>query len=92
MSLNTDEMLGFMANSGKNKWNRKLCFEAQDALVECTQAQDNKNKYRCPDQLYAYEMWCPPDFRAVHQNRRLHEDQFEKDFPPHLLQYKQKEY
>ena len=40
-------------------WNKKLCFEARDTLLSCVNRQSNGNKYRCPDELYAYEMWCP---------------------------------
>ena len=47
-------------------WNRKLCFESRDTLFQCADAQENKNKFRCPDELYAYEMWCPGDFRRIH--------------------------
>lgn len=52
-----------MATEG---WNKKLCFEARDTLHQCVDAQENGNKYRCPDELYAYEMWCPADFRRIH--------------------------
>lgn len=55
-----------MGNSQQVMFNKKLCFEARDALFDCTDAQPNGNKYRCPDQLYAYEMWCPNDFRTIH--------------------------
>ncbi len=59
-----------MANNGQTAWNKKLCFEARDTLFECVDRQENGNKLRCPDQLYAYEMWCPPEFRRVHTAQR----------------------
>ena len=67
----SDDRLNFIGNFHNYAWNRKLCFEARDTLFDCVDAQENSNKLRCPDQLYAYEMWCPPDFRKVHSaNRR----------------------
>eukprot|EP00347_Sterkiella_histriomuscorum_P009945 403339269 len=59
-----------LGNFHNYSWNKKLCFEARDSLYDCVDSQDNGNKYRCPDQLYAYEMWCPPDFRTIHSNQR----------------------
>jgi len=62
-----------LGNFHSYKYNKKLCFEARDSLFECVDQQENGNKYRCPDQLYAYEMWCPPDFRKLHTSlRRKH--------------------
>ena len=58
---------GNMANLG---WNKNLCFQARDALYECVDAQENGNKFRCPDQLYAYDMWCPAEFRRLHTAKR----------------------
>ena len=55
-------------------WNRKLCFEARDTLFACAEAQENGNKYRCPDELYAYEMWCPNDFRRMHSLKKRRDD------------------
>ena len=54
--------------------NRKMCFQARDLLSDCTDAQPNGNKMRCPDELYAYEMWCPADFRSVTQKNRRREE------------------
>lgn len=68
-----DERFQFMGNSHNYQWNKKLCFQARDTLFECVDAQENGNKFRCPDQLYAYEMWCPPDFRRIHSNKRRKE-------------------
>jgi hypothetical protein len=34
-------------------------------LVACVDSTENGNKFRCPDELYAYEMWCPNDFRRM---------------------------
>ena len=61
-------------------WNRKLCWEARDTLFGCVDQQDNKNKFRCPDELYAYEMWCPPDFRRVASYKKRREDRDELNF------------
>ena len=55
-------------------WNKKNCFEARDTLFACVDAQDNKNKFRCPDELYAYEMWCPNDFRRIASATKLRRD------------------
>ena len=59
-----------MGNNAQYAFNKKLCFEARDTLYDCVDAQENGNKLRCPDQLYAYEMYCPPDFRRVHTFQR----------------------
>ena len=63
-----DHKLTFLSNhyTSQNGWNKKLCFEARDTLFACADAQENGNKFRCPDELYAYEMWCPNDFRRMH--------------------------
>ena len=53
-------------------WNRKLCFEARDTLFSCTDSVGG-NKFKCPDELYAYEMWCPVDFRRMHSQKRRHD-------------------
>jgi hypothetical protein len=68
----TDDRFYFMGNSHGYNFNRKLCFQARDALFDCVDdsATGNGNKFRCPDQLYAYEMWCPADFRRIHSNMR----------------------
>ncbi len=61
-----------MGNFHGAQFNRKLCFQARDGLYDCVDDPQtgNGNKYKCPDQLYAYEMWCPPDFRRIHSQRR----------------------
>merc|ERR1712167_491549 len=65
-----DAKLAFMGNHFTSQWgwNKELCFEARDTLHACVDAQENGNKYRCPDELYAYEMWCPNDFRRKHSH------------------------
>ena len=71
---NCDDKFYSLGNTFTYQWNRKVCFEARDTLFECVDQQDNGNKFRCPDQLYAYEMWCPPEFRRVHSSvRRQHQ-------------------
>ena len=55
-------------------WNMKLCWEARDTLFGCVDKHENKNKFRCPDELYAYEMWCPADFRRVASMNKLRQD------------------
>jgi len=71
-----DARFAFLGNhyTSANGWNKKLCFEARDTLFACTDAQENKNKYRCPDELYAYEMWCPKDFRRIHSFKKRRAD------------------
>ena len=66
--MHGDHRFTFLGNhfTAQHGWNKKLCFEARDTLFECAEAQDNGNKFRCPDELYAYEMWCPNDFRRLH--------------------------
>ena len=54
-------------------WNKKLCFEAKDDLFSCAD-KNNGNKYTCPDELYAYEMWCPNDFRRIHSVLKRKDD------------------
>ncbi len=71
MSTISDVKLFSMGNNHLSGWNKKLCFEARDSLFDCVDAQPNGNKLRCPDQLYAYEMWCPAEFRRVHTAERL---------------------
>ena len=63
-----DSKLAFLGNhyTAQSGWNKKLCWEARDTLFACVDAPDsNGNKFRCPDELYAYEMWCPNDFRRM---------------------------
>lgn len=69
-SLHSDDRLSQIGNPANFGWNKKLCFQARDSLFECTDSQENGNKFRCPDELYAYEMWCPADFRRVHATKR----------------------
>ena len=73
-----------MGNNNQFGWNKKLCFEARDSLFDCVDAQPNGNKLRCPDQLYAYEMWCPTEFRRLHTAKRskqqLDESMYDKDW------------
>ena len=54
-----------------------MCFAASETLIECAEAQENGNKYRCPDELYAYEQWCPNDFRRMNSifKRRADRDE-----------------
>lgn len=68
----SDSKLNYLGNhfTAQNGWNRKLCFEARDTLFACADSQENGNKYRCPDELYAYEMWCPNDFRRLTSTKR----------------------
>ena len=54
-------------------WNKKLCFEARDTLFQCTESVGG-NKFKCPDELYAYEMWCPADFRRIQSVRKRKAD------------------
>jgi hypothetical protein len=71
----SDDRYFFMGNHHGYSFNRKLCFQARDTLFDCI--DDPKvgagNKFRCPDQLYAYEMWCPTDFRRMHSQQRRKE-------------------
>lgn len=71
MSL-SDDRFALLGNAHGYNFNRKLCFQARDALFDCVDDANvgNGNKYRCPDQLYAYEMWCPVDFRRFHTQKR----------------------
>ena len=66
----TDTKLFATGNPFNYNFNKKLCFQARDGLYDCVDQQENGNKFRCPDQLYAYEMWCPPDFRRIHSSIR----------------------
>ena len=68
-SLSDSKFFG-MGNNYAHGWNKKLCFEARDSLYDCVEAQPNGNKLRCPDQLYAYEMWCPTEVRRAQTARR----------------------
>ena len=57
----------------QQSWNKKLCFEARDTLLSCVDAQPNGNKYRCPDELYAYQMWCPTEVHRATSMKRVKE-------------------
>ena len=70
----SDNRLHLIGNFHVYNWNKKLCWESRDTFFECVEKTDNGNKYRCPDQLYAYEMWCPPDFRRIESQKKSKED------------------
>lgn len=70
MATISDVKLFAMGNSQQTAWNKKLCFEARDSFTDCVDTQPNGNKLRCPDQLYAYEMWCPTEFRRMTTQKR----------------------
>ena len=72
---NGDGHYAFMGNhyNEQHGWNRKLCFEARDTLFQCTDSLGG-NKFKCPDELYAYEMWCPTDFRRMQSIRKRKAD------------------
>ena len=61
-------------HSGQQMWNKKLCWEAKDTLFACVDKQPNQNKFRCPDELYAYEMWCPAEMRRLTSAKRVQEE------------------
>lgn len=73
MTSLSDDRFHFIGNFHNYAFNKKLCFQARDTLYDCVDQQENGNKFRCPDQLYAYEMWCPPDFRRIHSHNRRKE-------------------
>ena len=95
MTSQRDSKLYFLNNStmATEGWNRKLCFEARDTLFQCVEAQENGNKFRCPDELYAYEMWCPADFRRIHSMRyakaKLDSEMFDKAWVDKINESKQ---
>ena len=74
-------------------FNRKLWFQAFDSLNEWIESQENKNKFRCPDQLYAYEQWCPRDFQTFHAIERYDYDVkrnvFDADYLKSMFREKQ---
>ena len=84
MSIYSDNKLYAMGNGSQLQWNKKLCFEARDTLYDCVDAQPNGNKFRCPDQMYAYEMWCPAEFRRIHtaerSKRKLDESMYDSQW------------
>lgn len=83
VSLSSDSLY-LQGNSQQIAWNKKLCFEARDTLYDCVDATPNGNKLRCPDQLYAYEMWCPAEFRRMQsanfQKQALDQAQYDADW------------
>ena len=68
-----EDRLTLAGNYTQQVWNRKLCWEAKDTLFACVDRQENGNKFRCPDELYAYEMWCPTEVRRLESVRRVKE-------------------
>ena len=68
-----EDRLTLQGNYTQQVWNRKLCWEAKDTLFACVDRQENGNKFRCPDELYAYEMWCPTEVRRLESVRRVKE-------------------
>ena len=69
-----EDRLTLMGNYTQQTWNKKLCWEAKDTLFACVDRQENGNKFRCPDELYAYEMWCPTEVRRLQSAKRRQED------------------
>ena len=67
------------------QWNRKLCFEARDTLFSCVDKSQNGNKYRCPDELYAYEMWCPTEVRTLSSAQRVQDEREATMFTQDIL-------
>ena len=47
--------------------------------------QENGNKFRCPDELYAYEMWCPTEVRRLESVRRVKEQREATMFDADML-------
>lgn len=87
MAINiSHERLRFLGNHHQYDWNKKLCFQARDTFFDCVDATENGNKYRCPDQLYAYEMWCPPDFRRIHSMEKSKEKIDKEMYDPEWVQ------
>ena len=89
----TDAKFFAMGNGLHQHWNKKLCFESRDTLFDCIDAQPNKNKFRCPDQLYAYEMWCPTEARTLFsvQKRKQERDadMYDHDWVANMNRQKQ---
>ena len=81
-----DDKLIIIGNSHGYVWNRKLCFQAQELLFSCVDAQPNGNKFRCPDELYAYEMHCPGDFRRVASTNRRMDERDKETFDPKYIE------
>ena len=89
----SDDRVSFIGSQYSSSMNRKMCFQARDLLADCTDSQPNGNKMRCPDELYAYEMWCPSDFRNVTQKNRRREEfdrqNYDADYIANLNRRKQ---
>ena len=76
--MSDNALAGLGGNNQQFAFNKKLCFEARDTLFDCVAEQPNSNKFRCPDQLYAYEMWCPTEFRRIHGAKHRKDQQDEQ--------------
>ena len=84
MSFLTDR-LTLTGTQTQQIWNKKLCWEAKDTLFACVDRQENGNKFRCPDELYAYEMWCPTEVRRLESVKRVREEREATMFTPEML-------
>ena len=84
MSFLADRIQAFGPDAQKT-WNRKLCWEAQSTLFSCVDKQANGNKFRCPDELYAYEMWCPTEVRRLSSAKRVKEEREATMFDQEML-------
>ena len=80
-----EDRLTLQGNYTQQVWNRKLCWEAKDTLFACVDRQENGNKFRCPDELYAYEMWCPTEVRRLESVRRVKEQREATMFDADML-------
>ena len=80
-----EDRLTLQGNYTQQVWNRKLCWEAKDTLFACVNRQENGNKFRCPDELYAYEMWCPTEVRRLESVRRVKEQREATMFDADML-------
>ena len=80
-----EDRLTLSGNYTQQVWNRKLCWEAKDTLFACVDRQENGNKFRCPDELYAYEMWCPTEVRRLESVRRVKEQREANMFDAAML-------
>jgi len=56
-----------------NFMDKRLCFQAHDNYFECIESQhtDDPNKFKCIDQLYAYQTYCTNDFIYRRKQRFL---------------------
>ena len=74
--MNSDTRFWALGNHQytQHGWNKKLCWEARDTLFSCVEGKDSDNKYLCPDELYAYEMWCPNDVRRMQSVKKRMSD------------------